>query len=74
MKSRRAAVAVNPSSFYALGRMRQLRLGGPASDVSSIGFSPVSGCVCLVTARGHRYSATTLSLPIQAQGILGEAV
>ena len=28
----------------------------------------------VVTTRGHRYSATTLLLPIQAQGILGEAV
>ena len=27
-----------------------------------------------VSSRGHRYSATTLLLPIQAQGILGEAV
>ena len=27
-----------------------------------------------ITTRGHRYSATTLLLPIQAQGILGEAV
>ena len=32
------------------------------------------GSSCLVTTRGHRYSATTLSLPIQAQGILGEAM
>ena len=27
-----------------------------------------------VTKPGHRYSATTLLLPIQAQGVLGDAV
>ena len=59
-------------------------LPGEVATSSSPGYSwKVQGChltmvvdvsAVLVTTCGHRYSATTLLLPIQAQGILGEAV